>query len=71
MAVESHIPQELRHAKSAPCCAGITEAAARELVLGLLRSVQGSEPDLATPLVQAGLDSLGERGTPVQISCPS
>lgn len=38
----------------------MTLAGARELVLGVLRSVQGSEPDLDAPLVQAGLDSLGE-----------
>lgn len=41
--------------------AGLSLEAARELVAGVLRSVQGSAPDLDAPLVQAGLDSLGAR----------
>ncbi|BDA51455.1 probable oleandomycin polyketide synthase, modules 5 and 6 [Coccomyxa sp. Obi] len=38
---------------------GLSMEAARELVAGVLQSVQGSAPDLDMPLVQAGLDSLG------------
>lgn len=48
----------------------MSQAAARQLVLEVLRSVQGSEPDLAMPLVQAGLDSLGnQRNMPPCIQC--
>jgi hypothetical protein len=38
----------------------MTLEAAVEMVRGVLLAVLGSEPELDAPLVQAGLDSLGE-----------
>lgn len=42
--------------------AGLTLEAAQKLVMAVLLSVHGSEPDLDAPLVQAGLDLLGAAG---------
>ena len=39
----------------------MSEAAATKLVLAVLESVLGAQPEPATPLIQAGLDSLGMR----------
>ena len=43
--------------------AGMSDDTIEQVVLEVLTSVLGSQPSLETPLVQAGLDSLGETYT--------
>jgi len=45
-------------------CAGMADSAIQQMVTEVLTSVLGAQPGLEMPLVQAGLDSLGEQYTP-------
>ena len=42
----------------------MADSAIQQMVIEVLTSVLGAQPGLEMPLVQAGLDSLGEQYTP-------